>query len=92
MLRLILCCYIAVTDTQLNDKAQYLAQIEKLVQSQTLHGSESLCQLLRYLAKQALEHPGAPIKEYQIATELFARPQDFDIGLDGPRAGWPVAH
>jgi hypothetical protein len=64
------------------DRAQSLGQIEKLVSSQTLHGSESLCKLLRYLAKHALDHPGVPLKEYQIATEVFARQVDFDPQLD----------
>jgi len=53
-----------------------------LVGSPVLHGSESLCKLLRYLAKHALDHPGAPIKEYQIATEVFGRSADFDPQLD----------
>lgn len=65
-----------------SDRSQYLAAVEKLAQSHTLHGSESLCKLLRYLAKQALDHPGTPIKEYQIATELFGRQPDFDPQLD----------
>jgi hypothetical protein len=64
------------------DRAQNLGQIEKLVSSQTLHGSESLCKLLRYLAKHALDHPGVPLKEYQIATEVFGRQADFDPQLD----------
>jgi len=34
------------------------------------------------LAKHALEHPGTPIKEYQIATEVFGRSDDFDPQLD----------
>jgi hypothetical protein len=53
-----------------------------LVGCQVLHGSESLCKLLRYLAKHALDHPGTPIKEYQIATEVFGRSADFDPQLD----------
>jgi hypothetical protein len=53
-----------------------------LVGSHILHGSESLCKLLRYLAKHALDHPGTPIKEYQIATEVFGRSSDFDPQLD----------
>jgi hypothetical protein len=52
------------------------------VNSHVLHGSESLCKLLRYLAKHALDHPGSPIKEYQIATEIFGRSDDFDPQLD----------
>ena len=66
----------------MSDRAQYTAQVEKLVGSHALHGSESLCKLLRYLAKHALEHPGTPLKEYQIATEVFGRQADFDPQLD----------
>jgi len=66
----------------LSEREQYLAQVEKLVGSQILHGSESLCKLLRYLSKHALDHPGTPIKEYQIATEVFGRSDDFDPQLD----------
>ena len=47
-----------------------------------LHGSESLCKLLRYLARHVLDHPGTSIKEYQIATEVFGRSADFDPQLD----------
>ena len=47
-----------------------------------LHGSESLCKLLRFLAEHSLDHPGTPIKEYQIATEVFGRAADFDPRLD----------
>jgi hypothetical protein len=64
------------------DRVHYRGQIEKLLSSHALHGSESLCKLLRYLADQALEHPGASPKEYQIATEVFGRPNDFDPHLD----------
>jgi hypothetical protein len=66
----------------LTERAQFQAEIEKLVASHALHGSESLCKLLRYLGKQALEHPGVPVKEYQIATEVFGRQADFDPQLD----------
>jgi hypothetical protein len=63
-------------------KTQVLTEIDKLVASPALHGSESLCKLLRYLANHALEHPGVPLKEYQIATEVFGRPPDFDPQVD----------
>ncbi len=58
------------------------AEIEKLTNSSVLHGSESLCKLLRYIARHALDHPGAPLKEYQIATEVFGRQDDFDPQVD----------
>ncbi len=64
------------------DHAVFKSEIEKLVASHALHGSESLCKLLRYLGKQAIDHPGVPVKEYQIATEVFGRQADFDPQLD----------
>jgi len=73
---------MAVTRVHLADRDQYLQQIDRLVNSHVLHGSESLCKLLRYLSQHALTHPGAPLKEYEIATEVFHRPADFDPQLD----------
>ena len=64
------------------DKAHFRGQVEKLLSSHALHGSESLCKLLRYLADHALDQPGASPKEYQIATEVFGRPSNFDPHLD----------
>jgi hypothetical protein len=66
----------------MSDREQHLRQIEKVAASSVLHGSESLCKLLRYLAHHAIEHPGTPLKEYQIATEEFGRPPDFDPAVD----------
>jgi hypothetical protein len=59
-----------------------LVEIDRLVNSHTLHGSESLCKLLRYLAEHAIRKPGVALKEYQIATEVFGRPTEFDPQLD----------
>lgn len=66
----------------MTERAQFSGQIERLVSSQTLHGSESLRKLLQYLAQQTLDHPGLQVKEHQIATEVFGRPSDFDPQLD----------
>jgi len=66
----------------LNEKELYLAQIEKIANSSLLHGSESLCKLLRYLARNAVDYPGSHPKEYQIATEVFGRSADFDPQMD----------
>jgi hypothetical protein len=66
----------------MSEHEQYLRHVEKLSNSNVLHGSESLCKLLRYLARHAVEHPGTPLKEYQIATEEFGRPPDFDPAVD----------
>ena len=66
----------------MTEREQFLGQIDHLANSHALHGSESLCKLLRYLAKHALDHPGVSIKEFQIATEVFGRSPDFDPQLD----------
>ena len=71
-----------VTRPHAAGREEYLGQVERIVSSATLHGSESLCRLLRYLADHSLEHPGVPLKEYQIATEVFGRPADFDPQVD----------
>ena len=75
-------CYIDVTGVVVSAKAELHAAVERLVASHALHGSESLCKLLRYLAKRAQEQPGVQVKEYQIATEVFGRQADFDPQLD----------
>ena len=66
----------------MTDQELFLEQVNRLTASHALHSSESLCKLLRYLAKHAVDHPGAPIKEFQIATEVFGRSADFDPQLD----------
>jgi hypothetical protein len=71
-----------VAGVTLHEKSEYLTQVDRLVQSKALHGSESLCRLLRYLAKHALDQEGTSLKEYQIATELFGRSSEFDPQLD----------
>lgn len=64
------------------DRDSKLRQVERITASDVLHGSESLCKLLRYLVEQSIDHPGAGVKEYQIATEVFKRPSNFDPRMD----------
>jgi len=61
---------------------QFFQQIDNIIKSHSLRGSESLCKLLQYLAKQSIDHPDAPLKEYQIATEVYGRHADFDPQSD----------
>src|SRR5579862_2032327 len=70
------------TGTAVTEREALHSQIEKLNRSEVLHGSESLCKLLRYLGEHSLDSPGTPLKEYQIATEVFGRPPDFDSRVD----------
>lgn len=73
---------MAVTRTFAAGPEQFFQQIDNIIKSHSLRGSESLCKLLQYLAKQSLYHPEAPLKEYQIATEVYGRPADFDPQSD----------
>ena len=73
---------MAVTHTFAVGREQCFQQIEKLTKSHSLHSSESLCKLLRYLAEHSLDHPGIALKEYQIATEVLGRPAGFDPQSD----------
>ena len=73
---------MAVTRTFAASPERFFQQIDNIIKSHSLRGSESLCKLLQYLAKQSLYHPDAPLKEYQIATEVYGRPADFDPQSD----------
>jgi hypothetical protein len=59
-----------------------LEHIEKIVSSETLHGSDTLCNLLRYLVEHSTEDNPRGVKEYQIATEALGRSSDFDPRID----------
>jgi hypothetical protein len=73
---------MAVTHTFTAGRAQFFQHIDNIIKSHSLRGSESLCKLLQYLAKQSIDHPDAPLKEYQIATEVYGRHADFDPQSD----------
>jgi hypothetical protein len=73
---------VSVTGVAATGREEKLRQVDRLIASDVLHGSESLCKLLRYLAEQSSDHPGSGVKEYQIATEVFKRPPDFDPRMD----------
>jgi hypothetical protein len=73
---------MAVTRTFAAGPQQFYQQIDNIIKSHSLRSSESLCKLLQYLAKQSLDHPDAPLKEYQIATEVYGRHADFDPQSD----------
>src|SRR5215475_1558295 len=73
---------MAVTHSFAIGREQCFKQIERLTKSHSLHSSESLCRLLRYLAEHSLDHPGVALKEYQIATEVLGRPPGFDPQSD----------
>src|SRR5690349_4913914 len=73
---------MAVTHSFAIGREQCFQQVDRLTKSHSLHSSESLCKLLRYLAEHSLDHPGVALKEYQIATEVLGRPAGFDPQSD----------
>jgi hypothetical protein len=73
---------MSLTRTFAAGREQCFQQVEKLTNSHSLKGSESLCKLLRYLAEHSLDHPGVALKEYQIATEVLGRSAAFDPQSD----------
>jgi hypothetical protein len=73
---------MALTHSYDAGREQCFQQIDKLINSHSLRGSESLCKLLRYLAERALDHPGLALKEYQIAVEVLGRSGGFDPQSD----------
>jgi hypothetical protein len=73
---------MALTRSFAAGREQCFQQLDKLINSHSLRGSESLCKLLRYLAEHSLDHPGVALKEYQIATEVLGRSGGFDPQSD----------
>ena len=64
------------------DRAECLGQVDRLLRSPLLQGSEALCKLLQYLAHHTLNSPADHLKEYQIGTEVLGRAADFDPQTD----------
>jgi len=73
---------MALTHSYDAGREQCFQQVDRLINSHSLRGSEALCKLLRYLADRALDHPGVALKEYQIAIEVLGRSSDFDPQSD----------
>jgi len=66
-------------DVTRNEK---LEQLDRLLQSKALHGSENLKAFLRYVVLNAVDHREVFLKEYTIATEVFGRDLNYDSRND----------
>ena len=73
---------MAVTGVSPALRDPLFSEVGRIVRSDVLRGSESLCQLLGYLATHSVDEHVGSVKEYQIATEVFGRPSSFDPRLD----------
>jgi hypothetical protein len=63
-------------------KETKLEQLERLLESRTLHGSESLKAFLRFVVQKSLDNQESDLKEYTIATEVFGRSKSYDSRSD----------
>ena len=61
---------------------QKIEQLEKVLNSRTLHNSENLKAFLRFVVEKTLSNEDAYLKEYTIATEVFGRKSDYDPRID----------
>src|SRR5262245_47919733 len=63
-------------------RGEKLEQLDRLLQSRTLHGSESLRAFLRFVVLKSVDSKESHLKEYTIATEVFGRGDDYDSRND----------
>ena len=63
-------------------KEEKLAQLERLLGSRILQGSENLRAFLRFVVTKAVDNQDASLKEYTIATEVFGRSNNYDSRSD----------
>jgi hypothetical protein len=59
-----------------------LEQLDRILQSRTLQGSESLKSFLKYVALKSINESTDQLKEYTIATEVFGRNNNFSPRSD----------
>lgn len=59
-----------------------LAQLERILQSQVMQGSESLRAFLRFVVQKAIDRQEDQLKEYTIATEVFGRGEQYSPRTD----------
>jgi hypothetical protein len=63
-------------------KDEILALSQRVLESKTFAHSASLRQALEFIVRNGLANPSEPIKEFNIATEVFGRRGDFDPKAD----------
>src|ERR1039457_6577454 len=73
---------VAAMRGSVSDLDVRVAEVEGVIESPGLHGSESLCRLMRYLANRAIQDPDSAIREHEIAAEVFGRTESFDPRID----------
>ena len=63
-------------------KEEKLDQLNRVLRSRALTGSDSLKSFLRFVVEKAVENQDSQLKEYVIATEVFGRNDDYNPQVD----------
>ena len=63
-------------------REEKLEQLERLLNSRILQGSESLKAFLRFVVLKSVDDQEVSLKEYTIATEVFGRSNNYDSRSD----------
>ncbi|HYM00400.1 MAG TPA: hypothetical protein VEZ90_15710, partial [Blastocatellia bacterium] len=63
-------------------REEQLEELERVLGSRTLHGSESLKAFLKFVVLQTVDNGHTSLKEYTIATEVFGRGDNYDSRND----------
>ncbi len=75
-------CGISTTTELTTDAGQVAEHLDRLLKSDLIRRSASLCHLLQYLVDKALQADGEHLKESIIAIDVFHRSGDFDSRID----------
>src|SRR5215216_4987944 len=63
-------------------REEKLDQLERLLRSRNLQGSENLKAFLRFVVLKTVDNQEVSLKEYTIATEVFGRSNNYDSRSD----------
>lgn len=63
-------------------REEKLEQLERVLQSHTLHSADSLRGFLRFVVEKAIDNQESQLKEYVIATEVFGRSDNYNPRID----------
>ncbi|HEY3131316.1 MAG TPA: hypothetical protein VGL91_17800 [Acidobacteriota bacterium] len=63
-------------------REEKLEQLERILQSRSLRGSEGLRAFLRFIVTESIENHEDQLKEYTIATQVFGRKDDYDPRIE----------
>jgi serine/threonine-protein kinase len=61
---------------------EILAQLERVLASETFQRAERLSRFLRYVVEQGLAGDNTALKEYAIGLHVFDKPESFDTRVD----------